>query len=237
MGKNLIQQARGKGSPRYRAPSFRYVGQGKYAQFNGDKLIGKIVDLLDSQGHNAPLAQIKYENGLVSLIQAPEGVRVGDEVQIGTNAEVKKGNTVPLKNIPEGTAIFNIEANPGDGGKFVRSSGGFAKIITKIDRKVVVEMPSSKRKEFQADCRATIGIIAGSGRRDKPFLKAGKKHFAMKAKNKLFPSVSGSSQNSVDHPFGGSSSASKSGPTQASRNAPPGRKVGKIAPKRTGKRR
>jgi large subunit ribosomal protein L2 len=237
MGKNLIQQARGKGSPRYRAPSFRYVGEGKYAQFNGDKLIGKIVDLLDSQGHNAPLAQIKYENGLVSLIQAAEGVRVGDEVQIGSNAEVKKGNTVPLKNIPEGMAIYNIEANPGDGGKFVRSSGGFAKIITKMDRKVVVEMPSSKRKEFQADCRATIGIIAGSGRKDKPFLKAGKKHFAMKAKNKLFPSVSGSSQNSVDHPFGGSSSASKSGPTQASRNAPPGRKVGKIAPKRTGKRR
>jgi large subunit ribosomal protein L2 len=237
MGKNLIQQARGKGSPRYRAPSFRYVGQGKYAQFNGEKLIGKIIDLLDSQGHNAPLAQIKYENGLTSLIQAPEGVRVGDEVQIGTNAEVKKGNTVPLKNIPEGTTVYNIESNPGDGGKFVRSSGGFAKIISKIDRVVVVEMPSSKRKEFLADCRATIGIIAASGRKEKPFLKAGKKHFAMKAKNKLFPSVSGSSQNSVDHPFGGSSSASKSGPTQAARNAPPGRKVGKIAPKKTGKRR
>jgi len=101
----------------------------------------------------------------------------------------------------------------------------------------MVQLPSSKTKRFLPDCRATIGIIAGSGRKEKPFLKAGKRHYAMKAKNKLWPQVSGSSMNSVDHPFGGSSSASKSGPTQASRNAPPGRKVGKIAPKKTGKKR
>ena len=90
---------------------------------------------------------------------------------------------------------------------------------------------------FLPDCRATIGVIAGSGRKEKPFLKAGTRHYAMKAKNKLYPQVSGTSMNSVDHPFGGSSSATKGRPTQSSRNAPPGRKVGKIAPKRTGRKK
>jgi len=134
-------------------------------------------------------------------------------------------------------AIYNIEALPRDGGKFVRASGVFAKIITKMQNKIVVELPSAKRRLFLPDCRATIGVIAGSGRKDKPFLKAGKRYYAMKAKNKLWPQVSGTSMNSVDHPFGGSSSSVKGGPTQASRNAPPGRKVGKIAPKRTGRKR
>jgi large subunit ribosomal protein L2 len=168
-------------------------------------------------------------------MQAPEGVRVGDKVEMGNNVDIKNGNVIPLRNIPEGVAIYNIEAFPGDGGKFVRSSGVSAKIITKMQNRIVVEMPSAKRRHFLPECRATIGVIAGSGRKEKPFLKAGKKYFAMKAKNKLWPQVSGTSMNAVDHPFGGTSSAVKGGPTQASRNAPPGRKVGKIAPKKTGK--
>lgn len=237
MGKNLIQQARGKGSPRYRAPSFRYKGESKYAKYGKQTLSGKIIDLIHCQGHSAPLAQIDYGDGGMVLMQAPEGVRVGDKVDMGANVDVKNGNVMPLKNIPEGIAIYNLEALPGDGGKFVRASGGFAKIITKMDDKVVVELPSAKRRTFLSDCRATIGIIAGSGRKEKPFLKAGKRYYAMKAKNKLWPQVSGTSMNSVDHPFGGSSSAVKGGPTQSSRNAPPGAKVGKIAPKRTGKKR
>lgn len=237
MGKNLIQQARGKGSPRYRAPSFRYKGETKYAKYEKTGLSGKITDLIHCQGHSSPLAQIKYDNGSTILMHAPEGVRVGDNVEMGDDIDAKKGNVMPLKNIPEGMAIYNIELFPGDGGKFVRASGGFAKIVTKMQNMVLVELPSSKRKEFLPDCRATIGIIAGSGRKEKPFLKAGTKHYAMKAKNKLWPIVSGVSMNSVDHPFGGSSSSVKGGPTQSSRNAPPGAKVGKIAPKRTGRKK
>ncbi|HJO01915.1 MAG: 50S ribosomal protein L2 [Candidatus Woesearchaeota archaeon] len=237
MGKNLIQQARGKGGPRYRAPSFRYKGKSKYGNYERETLNGKIINLIHCQGHSAPLAQVEYTNGNVVLMQAPEGVRIGDKVETGVNVDIKKCNMLPLKSIPEGIDIYNIESFPGDGGKFVKSSGGSAKIITKMQNRVVVELPSAKRRDFLPDCRATIGIVAGSGRKEKPFLKAGKRYYAMKAKNKLWPQVSGSSMNSVDHPFGGSSSASKSGPTQASRNAPPGRKVGKIAPKKTGKKR
>lgn len=237
MGKNLIQQARGKGSPRYRAPSFKYKGQAKYAKLESEQLIGVIRDIIHCPGHNCPLVEVEYDDGQFVLMQAPEEVKVGEKVFMGADAEIQKGNVVPLKNIPEGTAIFNIESIPGDGGKFVKSSGGFAKIVTKMKDKIMVQLPSSKTRKFLPECRATIGIIAGAGRKEKPFLKAGKKHFAKKAKNKLYPKVSGVAMNAIDHPFGGSSSSVKGRPTQSSRNAPPGRKVGKIAPKRTGRKK
>jgi|TARA_B100002003_G_scaffold241142_1_gene262457 large subunit ribosomal protein L2 len=234
MGKNLIQQARGKGSPRYRSPGFRFKGKVEFAKQGKENITGKVLDLIHCAGHSSPLAQIKYDNGEETLLQAPEGIMVGDLVKSGENVDLNMGNVLPLKNIPEGTSVYNIEINPGDGGKFVRSSGTFAKIVTKMKDKIVVQLPSNKLRDFRPDCRAMIGMIAGSGRKEKPFLKAGKRYFAMKAKNKLWPQTSGTSMNSVDHPFGGSSSASKGRPTQASRNAPPGRKVGKIAPKQTG---
>ncbi len=238
MGKSLIQQKRGKGSPRYRAPSFRYKGKTSFTQHEEDKTISaNITDILHCSGHSAPLIELKYSNGEVGLLQAPEGVRVGDKIESGKNVELKTGNILPLKNIPEGTSVYNIESQPGDGGKFARAGGTFAKIITKMEKGIVVELPSSKRRTFQPECKAAIGIIAGAGRTEKPFLKAGTRFYAMRAKNKMWPHVSGTSMNSVDHPFGGSSSHAKGIPTQASRNAPPGRKVGKIAPKRTGRRK
>ena len=236
MGKSLIQQKRGKGSPRYRAPSFRYKGKADFTGFEGGKVISASVgDIVHSSGHSAPLMELKYSNGETSLLQAPEGIKVGDKIEIGKDVEIKTGNILPLKSIPEGTSIYNIESNPGDGGKFVRAGGAFAKIITKMDEGVVIELPSSKRRTFMPECKAVIGVVAGSGRTEKPFLKAGTRFYAMRAKNKMWPQVSGTSMNSVDHPFGGSSSHAKGIPTQSARNSPPGRKVGKIAPKRTGR--
>ena len=236
MGKSLIQQKRGKGSSRYRAPSFRYKGTARFTPSEDGKTINaKITDIVHSSGHSAPLMELKYSNDEKGLLQAPEGVRVGDSIQIGNDVEVKSGNILPLKSIPEGTSIYNIESNPGDGGKFVRTSGAFARIITKMEEGIVVQLPSSKRRTFLPDCRAVVGIVAGSGRTEKPFLRAGTRMFAMRAKNKFWPQVSGTSMNSVSHPFGGRSSHAKGIPTQSSRNSPPGRKVGKIAPKRTGR--
>ena len=235
MGKNLVQQARGKGGPRYRAPSFRYKGEAKYAKQLQDTMVGVIKDIIQCPGHSGPLVEVEYENGQWALMQAPEDVRVGERVVMSSDAEIKNGNVIPLKSIPEGTAVFNIEASPGDGGKFVKASGGFGKIVTKTEDKIVVQLPSSKLRDFLPECRATIGIVAGSGKKEKPFLKAGKKFFAKRAKNKLYPIVSGISQNAVDHPFGGKGSHTKGRPTQSPRSAPPGRKVGKIAPSRTGR--
>ncbi len=237
MGKNLIQQARGKGGPRYRSPSFKYKGKVSFGSYRKENDVGKIVDLIHCRGHSAPLAKISYGGGQEILLQAPEGIRVGQTVASGPSVDVEVGNILPLKNIPAGTLVYNIESQPGDGGKFVRSSGTFAKVESKIKNDVVVLLPSSKKRHFNENCRACIGTIAGSGRLEKPFLKAGNKYFAKKAKNKLWPSVSGTSQNAVDHPFGGSSSSIKGRPTQASKNSPPGRKVGKLSPKRTGRKK
>lgn len=234
MGKNLIQQRRGKGTPKYRAPSHRYAGEVKHPI--GEE-IGTVKDVLHSAGHSAPVMEISTSGGQTVLEFAPENIRVGQEIRIGQAVPVTEGNVLSLKEIPEGTLIHNIELRPGDGGKLVRAAGTFARIVSKTDTKIVIKLPSRKEKGFLPDCRASIGIVAGAGRLEKPFLKAGTMSKKMAVRNKLYPVVSGISMNAVDHPFGGSSSHSKGRPTQAARSAPPGRKVGKIAPRRTGRRK
>ena len=234
MGKRLIQQRRGRGTKTYTSPSFRFKGEVKHPSMETN---GMIVDLVHCQGHSAPLMQISYLTGNKSLSFAPEGIKVGDEISIGTSTELKKGNVLQLKDIPEGTLIHNIELRPGDGGKLVRTSGSAAKIVAKSDKGVRVVLPSKKEKLFLPTCRASIGVIAGSGRTDKPFLKAGIRFKKMRARNKLYPKVCGISMNAVDHPFGGCHSTHKGRPTLSPRSAPPGRKVGKIAPRRTGKKK
>src|SRR3989338_8436325 len=155
MGKNLIQQKRGKGSPTYRAPSFRYKGKEMFPSVRDDRN-GRIEDIIHCQGHSAPLMIIAYPNE-VSLEIAPEGVRVGDEVACGAAAAPKPGSIMKLEDIPEGTEIYNIEAKPGDGGRFARTSGAAARIISKIKDKVLVKLPSKKEREFSKDCFAAIG--------------------------------------------------------------------------------
>jgi large subunit ribosomal protein L2 len=234
MGKTLIQQARGKGSPRYRAPSFRYKAEVRYLN-NVNK--GTILDFIKCQGHSAPLAEIKYDNGEIGHVIAAEGLKVGEELSFGDAAVFTTGSILTLKDIPLGTNVFNIESMPGDGGKFVRSGGVYARVVGKFKDKIVVELPSKKQRDFHPECRASIGVIAGAGRTEKPFLKASTKAHAMSMKNKIYPRVKGQSMNAVDHPHGTSRSSKKGQPTIARRNAPPGAKVGKLWPRRTGKRR
>ena len=234
MGKNLIQQRRGKGTPKYKAPSHRYAGEVKHPV--GDE-IGTVKDVIHSVGHSAPLMEISTSGGQTILGFAPEGIKVGQEVMMGSSVPVADGNVLSLKDIPEGTLIHNIELRPGDGGKLVRAAGTFARVVAKTETEIKVKLPSRKEKSFLPDCRASIGTVAGAGRLEKPILKAGTMHMKMAARNKLFPVVSGISMNAVDHPFGSSSSHSKGRPTQAARSAPPGRKVGKLAPRRTGRRK
>ncbi|MBI4149392.1 50S ribosomal protein L2 [Candidatus Woesearchaeota archaeon] len=236
MGKNLIQQARGRGGPRYRAPSFRYAGIAAHPAPREETVTGTITEFVHSQGHSSPLARIAYAHGEEGLGIASEGLKVGDTVMVGSAATQNNGNTLPLADIPETTLIFNIESIPGDGGKFVRASGTFAKIVAKSQGTVSVMLPSKKVREFLPACRATIGVVAGGGRTEKPLMKAGTAFHEMHKKNKLYPRVSGVSMNAVDHPFGGKKSSHKGRPTQSPRDAPPGRKVGMIAPRRTGRK-
>ncbi|HLC88582.1 MAG TPA: 50S ribosomal protein L2 [Candidatus Nanoarchaeia archaeon] len=233
MGKRLIQQRRGRGTLTYRTPKFRFQGKVKHHHLETS---GKVIDLVHCAAHTAPLMKVAYLSGEEVLNFAPEGIKIGDEITVGGSI-VKDGNVLPLREIPEGTLIHNIELSPGDGGKLVRSSGTFGKIVAKTDQIIRVALPSKKERAFLPECRAAIGTVAGAGRLEKPFLKAGTRSKKMQARNKLYPSVSGVAMNAVDHPFGGSSSNSKGRPTQAPRSAPPGRKVGMIAPRRTGRKR
>ncbi|RME31725.1 50S ribosomal protein L2 [Candidatus Woesearchaeota archaeon] len=231
MGKNLIQQKRGKGSSTYRRHSFRAVGKAR-VQDRGSAII---TDIVHSKLHTAPIAKVCYEDGEEGVIIAPEGVCVGQRIVIGSEAPLELGNTLPLKNLPEGSLVYNIEAQPGDGGKFVRASGGVARIVGKSLAGVIIQLPSKKRKTFNPACKASLGVAAGGGRREKPFMKAGRKHHYCKAKNKYWPKVSGAAMNAVDHPLGGKRSGRKGRPTIVPKNAPPGRKVGMLRPRHTGR--
>lgn len=232
MGKRLIQQRRGRGTGPYKSPSHRFKGAITHPAVPTN---GVVVDLLHCAGHTAPLMEVKYLTGNVQLAPAPEGIKVGDEIVVGAT-EPGLGHVLELKDIPEGTLIHNIELKPGDGGKLVRSSGGAAKVVARTEQGVRIKLPSRKEKVFLPHCRAAIGLVAGAGRKDKPLLKAGASYHKHRARNKLWPKVQGISMNAVDHPFGGCHNTHKGRPTLSPRGAPPGRKVGKIAPRRTGRR-
>ncbi|MBN2141709.1 50S ribosomal protein L2 [Candidatus Woesearchaeota archaeon] len=232
MGKNIKSQRRGRATTTYTKPSFNFEGQTKIGS-NGSAVITEFVHC---RAHTAPLARLKHADGTFTLTIAPEGVCTGQQIQIG-EGQPATGNILRLADIPEGTSVFNIECIPGDGGKFVKASGLTAKIVAKDATKVTVLLPSKKNKDFNPACRAAIGIIAGGGRGEKPFYKAGKRFHKMRAKNMYWPVVCGASMNAVDHPFGGRSSHHKGKPTIAPHNAPPGKKVGSIRPRRTGKKR
>ncbi|MBI4447366.1 50S ribosomal protein L2 [Candidatus Woesearchaeota archaeon] len=240
MGKRLIIQRRGRGTMTYRSPSFKFRGQIKHRMYDDVEksgvVYGRVVDLVHCSGHSAPLAEIEYENKERTLIAAPETIKVNDSVASGSTAPAQKGNTLPLSNIPEGTLIFNIESMPGDGGKFARTAGTFGKILVKGE-KVSVILPSKKIRLFDGECRATIGVVAGGGMKEKPFMKAGKRMHAMRAKNKLYPKTSGVAMNAVDHPFGCGRGRHPGKPKIAPRFAPSGRNVGLIHPRKTGRGR
>ncbi len=233
MGKRLIQQRRGRGTHTYKSPSHRFKGAVAVPALETS---GIVTDIVHCAGHSAPLMEVSYLTGEKGISIAPEGIKVGDDITLGADAGIKQGNVLPLGNIPEGTLIYNIELRPGDGGKLVRASGSFARVVSKTEEEVRVKLPSRKEKLFSTACRAAIGIAAGAGRPEKPFLKAGNKYKRMRARNKLYPHVCGISMNAVDHPFGGKCSHIKGRPTLSPRSAPPGRKVGKIAPRRTGRK-
>lgn len=241
MGKTLKLQARGKGGPTYRAHSFRWVAAVKHRVYDDIEksgcLGGRIIDITDCAGHSAPIALVQYDNNEKSYIFAPLGVRVSDTVSTGMNAPVKVGNTLPLKNIPIGMEVYNIELQPADRGKLIRSAGTFGKVIGASPEGVTIELPSKQQKIFNPNCRATVGVIAGSGRLDKPFVTAGRRHHLMRARGKLYPITAGVAMNAVDHPFGSGRGRHVGKPKTVSRHAPPGAKVGKVGSRRTGRRR
>jgi len=236
MGKRIASQARGKGSFTYRVRRKGYKHKITYSKL-GTEGSAKIIKLINSSGHSAPLAKIQIKNEIF-IVPSPEGIYQGQEIIIGKRPENKKpevGDIIKLKDIPQGTRVFNIESVPGEGGKYLRSAGSSGMIMNKDNGKVEIIIKRRKIK-LNENCRAVIGFVAGDGRLAKPLVKAGKKHHIMKSKGRKWHRTSAVKVNAVDHPFG-SGRGKRIKSKIAKRNAPPGAKVGHIRPRKTGRKK
>ncbi|WP_069807512.1 50S ribosomal protein L2 [Vulcanisaeta thermophila] len=238
MGKRILVQRRGRGGSQFRNPGWLREGPVRYmpiseAEVNG-VIRGIVRELIHVPGLNAPVARIVLEDGREFLNYAAEGMSVGQVIEVGAMAKVSVGNVLPLAKVPDGTMVYNIEKRPGDGGKFARSGGTYAIVLSHKDSTTVVQLPSGKIMEIDSRSRATIGIVAGGGRIEKPFVKAGAKYYRARVKSWKYPTVRGKAMNAYAHPHGGGSH--QKGETPVARNAPPGQKVGIIAPRCTGRR-
>lgn len=152
-------------------------------------------------------------------------------------AQLKIGNVLPLGSMPEGTIVCNVEERPGDRGRLARASGDYCTIVSHNPdtNQTRLRLPSGSKKIVQSDARAQVGIVAGGGRIDKPVLKAGRAYYKFKAKRNCWPKVRGVAMNPVEHPHGGGNHQHVGHATTVARDSPPGKKVGLIAARRTGR--
>lgn len=240
MGKRLIQQRRGGGNPRYRSPKSRYKVKLRYRRYDDLESTGmlkaQIMGFIDDPSREPLLMHVLYDNGEEGFLLAHEGAAVGDEIELGAQAKLAIGNVLPLYRIPEGSYVFNIEKIPGDGGRYARSSGSFAILVSKENGKAYLKLPSKKTISVPYDSRAQVGVVCGGGKKELPLTKAGTAFYKYKAKNKMWPKVRGVKMNPIDHPHGGKQHHAGR-PTTVARGTPPGAKVGHIAASRTGRRR
>nr|MDO8100297.1 50S ribosomal protein L2 [Candidatus Njordarchaeota archaeon] len=244
MGKKILVQRKGRGTSTFRAPTHRSIGEARYPPLpedEGSYVKGYVKEILHDPGRGTPVALIRFRDGSQALLPACEGLRLNQVVVIGGSsvpqANRSEGNILPLSAVPEGTPVFNVEGEPGDGGKYVRASGTYGTVITQTATGTLVQLPSGAMKAFNPSCRATVGIVSGGGRTEKPFVKAGKKYHFIHSRALKWPIVRGVAMNAVSHPHGGGQHQHEGAPTTVSRNAPPGAKVGLIAARQTGRGR
>eukprot|EP00831_Metopus_contortus_P010792 TRINITY_DN1422_c0_g1_i6.p1 TRINITY_DN1422_c0_g1~~TRINITY_DN1422_c0_g1_i6.p1 ORF type:complete len:279 (-),score=21.24 TRINITY_DN1422_c0_g1_i6:50-886(-) len=243
MGKVIRGQRKGKAHI-FRAHTLHRVAPAKFRNLDfAEKegyLRGVVKEIVHDPGRGAPLAKVIFRDPThykhrTEYFIAAEGMYSGQYVYVGSKATLAVGNVLPLSSIPDGTIICNVEARVNDKGQFARTSGTSAVVIGRSEDRVRIRLPSGERKTVDASCRAMVGIVAGGGRIDKPILKADSQYHKYKAKKwGPFPRTRGVAMNPVDHRFGGGNHVHLGRPSTISRFAPSGRKVGKIAARRTG---
>jgi len=211
-----------------------------YAERNG-YIRGIVKDIIHDSGRGAPLARVVFRDPYRYKLRtetfiATEGMYTGQFIYSGKKATLTVGNTLPLSVMPEGTIISSIEEKPGDRGSLARASGNYATIIGhQPDEGITrIKLPSGSKKALKSSCRATIGIVAGGGRIDKPLLKAGRAFHKYKAKRHSWPKTRGVAMNPVDHPHGGGNHQHIGHASTVARDSSKGQKVGLIAARRTG---
>jgi large subunit ribosomal protein L2 len=144
------------------------------------------------------IALLHYADGAKSYILAPQGVRPGATVESGEAADIQPGNALPLRAIPTGTVVHNVEMIPGQGGKLGRSAGSAIQVVAKEGPMVTLRLPSSEMRMVRADCRATVGTLSNSEHQNVKIGKAGRNRHKGKR-----PQTRGIAMNPVDHPHGG----------------------------------
>jgi len=205
---------------------------------------GVIEDIVHEKGRVAPLAMVTMtdneegEKKEKVVLVALEGMHTGKTIMFGNNVPLDMGNTLMLKNIPDGTIVCSVERLVGDGGSIAKSSGSYVSVVGYNAEKneTRIKLPSGVKKSVSGDCRAMVGIVASGGVHEKPLLKAGRAYYMYKAKGKLgfWPRVRGVAMNPVDHLHGGGNHQHMGMSSCVGRNAPSAQKVGQIAARRTG---
>jgi len=169
---------------------------------------GKILAIEYDPNRNARIALVEKENGKKMYMIAPKGAKVGGKVVSGTDAEVRSGHRMALKDIPVGTVIYNVELTPGRGGQLARSAGTKVQLMAKEGKFVQIKLPSSEQRLIDENCLASIGEVSNPEHKNIKVGKAGRKrHMGIR------PTVRGKAMNPVDHPHGGGEAANSIGLT------------------------
>ena len=183
----------------------RHIGGGvkrhyRVIDFRRDKdnIPGKVEAIEYDPNRSPRIALVKYKDGEKRYILAPEGLQVGDEVMSGDKVEPKPGNAMPLRSIPTGLLIHNIELAPGRGGKMSRTAGSFAQLLAREGSYADVLLPSGEIRKVHVNCRATVGQLGNSDWANVVLGKAGRKRWLG-----VRPTVRGKAMNPVSHPCGG----------------------------------
>ncbi|NLY08380.1 MAG: 50S ribosomal protein L2 [Tissierellia bacterium] len=188
-GRITIRHRGGGAKRKYRIIDFKRLKDG---------VPGKVATIEYDPNRTANIALIHYLDGEKRYIIAPNGLKVGDMIESGADADIKIGNALPLKNIPVGTTVHNVELKPGKGAQLVRSAGAEAQLMAKEGKYAQLKMPSGEFRLININCRATVGQVGNLSHELVTIGKAGRSRHMGKR-----PHVRGSAMNPVDHPHGG----------------------------------
>ena len=178
----------------------------RFIDFKRDKIgvPAKVAAIEYDPNRSARIALLHYIDGEKRYIIWPEGLKVGDWVMSGPDAEIKVGNALPLRNIPVGTIIHNIELKPKKGGQLCRAAGAYAQLLGKEGNYAIVRLPSGEMRKIHLDCMATIGQVGNLDHENIVIGKAGRSRWLG-----IRPTVRGTAMNPVDHPHGGGEGRTK----------------------------
>ena len=167
---------------------------------------GSVVQLEYDPNRSSHIALIKYADGEYAYILAPVGMKPGDTVFAGPEADILPGNCLPLRNIPVGTLVHNIELKPGKGGQMARSAGSYAQLLAKENNYATLRLPSGEMRLVLLDCRASVGQVGNTEHENRSLGKAGRKRWMG-----FRPHNRGVVMNPIDHPMGGGEGRSSGG--------------------------